>query len=85
MHVYSLGMTLYWGADYKIPLNQVSAIKSGAFYDSFEERFQTQLKLMINICWKPNFLVFNQFIHLKRFVFVLLIGIFTPVIIVDRK
>uniref|UniRef100_A0A4W3HCM5 Protein tyrosine phosphatase non-receptor type 13 n=1 Tax=Callorhinchus milii TaxID=7868 RepID=A0A4W3HCM5_CALMI len=22
MHVYSLGMTLYWGADYKIPLNQ---------------------------------------------------------------
>ncbi|XP_067887427.1 tyrosine-protein phosphatase non-receptor type 13-like [Heterodontus francisci] len=24
MHVYSLGMTLYWGADYKIPLNQVS-------------------------------------------------------------
>ncbi|XP_032880228.1 tyrosine-protein phosphatase non-receptor type 13 isoform X3 [Amblyraja radiata] len=38
MHVYSLGMTLYWGADYKIPLNQ--PIKLGEHLNS----------ILLNMC-----------------------------------
>ncbi|XP_048460350.1 tyrosine-protein phosphatase non-receptor type 13 [Rhincodon typus] len=38
MHVYSLGMTLYWGADYKIPLNQ--PIKLGDHLNS----------ILLNMC-----------------------------------
>ncbi|XP_067846546.1 tyrosine-protein phosphatase non-receptor type 13 isoform X2 [Heptranchias perlo] len=38
MHVYSVGMTLYWGADYKIPLNQ--PIKLGDHLNS----------ILLNMC-----------------------------------
>ncbi|XP_062899577.1 tyrosine-protein phosphatase non-receptor type 13 isoform X2 [Mobula hypostoma] len=38
MHVYSLGMTLYWGADYKMPLNQ--PIKLGEHLNS----------ILLNMC-----------------------------------